>query len=89
MNSSSYIRLSSKTKLVLYAGTVVLFLAITSFSRGVFSEEMNNQNEILSNSQKEYSESLDLFTPCAGVVGGDRDNDDYDGDGVCIALDRR
>ena len=87
MDFLNYIRLSFKTKLVLYAGKVVLFLAITSFSRGTFSEEINNQHRIHSNDQKEYSESLGLFTPCAGIVGGTGDNDDYDGDGVCNDID--
>ena len=87
MKTFSYIRLSFKTKLVLYGSTITLFLGLTSFSKGVFSEEMNDQNEIHSNDLKEYSEGLGLFTPCAGVVGGTGDNDDYDGDGVCNNAD--
>ena len=87
MDFLNYIRLSFKTKLVLYGSTIILFLGLTSFSEGVFSEEMNNKNEIHSNDLKEYSEGLGLFTPCAGVVGGIGDNDDYDGDGVCNNAD--
>ena len=63
------------------------FLVITSFSKGIFSEEINNQNKIHSNDLKGYSESLDVFTPCLGVVGGTGDNDDYDGDGICNSTD--
>ena len=46
-------------------------------------KEINNKNKIYSVDLKEFSESLGLFTPCAGVVGGTGDTDDYDGDGVC------
>ena len=50
-------------------------------------KEINNQNKIYSVDLKEFSESLGLFTQCAGVVGGTGDTDDYDGDGVCNAID--
>ena len=87
MNSLSYIKLCSKTKLVLCFGTIMLSLVLASFSKGMFSEEMNNQYKIHSNDLKEYSESLGLFTSCDGEVGGTGDNDDYDGDGVCNSTD--
>ena len=88
MDFLNYIRLSFKTKLVLYGSTITLFLGLTSFSRGIFLEKMNNQNEIHSNHLKEYSEGPNLFTPCAGVVGEMGDNDDYDGDGICNNADQ-
>ena len=46
-------------------------------------KEINNKNKIYSVDLKEFSESLGLFTPCAGLIGGTGDTDDYDGDGVC------
>ena len=82
INFLPYIRLSSKTKSVLYVSTIVLFLVTTSFSKGIFSEEINNQNKIHSNDLKGYSESLDLFTMYAGVVRETGDNDDCKENGI-------
>ena len=56
---------------------IVLFLVITSFSGGIFSEEVNNQHKIHSDDLKEYSESLGLFTSCADIAGGTGDNDKF------------